>query len=77
MNTEKNRTDDRIPTALANFDNLPDSAQVRLPVVKGLYGCSDATIWRRVKDLTIPAPERLSPRITSWNVGKLRRALSL
>jgi predicted DNA-binding transcriptional regulator AlpA len=66
-----------IPDALRNFDQLPDSAQVRLPVLKGLYACSDATIWRRVKDGSIPAPEKFSPRIASWNVGKLRRARSL
>ena len=63
-----------IPEALKNFDQLPDSAQVRLPVVKGLYGCSTATIWRSVKAGIIPKPEKLTPRISSWNVGKLRRA---
>ena len=65
-----------LQSALQNFDRLPDSAHVRLPVVKALYGCSAATVWRRVKDGGIPAPARLSARISGWNVGQLRRSLS-
>ena len=32
-----------IPPALANFDTLPDAANVRLPVVAALFACSPAT----------------------------------
>jgi len=63
-----------IPEALKYFDDLPEAAQVRLPVVMALYGCSAATVWRGVKSGHIPEPENLTPRTTSWNVGKLRRA---
>lgn len=38
-----------IPAALRNFDALPDSANVRLPVVAALFACSTVTVWRRVK----------------------------
>lgn len=65
-----------IPDALKNFDLLPDSANVRQPVVEALWGCSSATVWRRVKDGRLPAPKKLSDRITAWNVGALRRALA-
>lgn len=65
-----------IPEALENFDSLPDSAHVRYPVVAALYGCSPTTIWRRVKSGLIPEPRRLTPRVTAWNVGALRRALA-
>ena len=65
-----------IPDALKNFDSLPDSANVRQPVVQGLFGCSHATIWRMVKKGTIPAPKKLSERVTAWNVGELRKALA-
>lgn len=61
--------------ALENFDRLPDSARVRQPVVEALFACSAATVWRRVKDGSIPSPKKLSPRCTSWNVGELRVAL--
>jgi predicted DNA-binding transcriptional regulator AlpA len=64
-----------IPTALKHFDDLPDSAHVRQPVVEALYGCSAATIWRHVKAGRIPAPSRFAGRVTAWNVGELRRAL--
>ena len=71
------RTDQSaIPDALKNFDSLPDSANVRQPVVQGLFGCSHATIWRMVKKGTIPAPKKLSERVTAWNVGDLRKALA-
>jgi len=65
-----------VPDALKNFDSLPDSANVRQPVVKALFGCSDATVWRMVKRGSIPAPRKLSERISAWNVGELRKALA-
>ena len=65
-----------LPDALKNFDSLPDSANVRQPIVQGLYGCSSATVWRMVKRGTIPAPRKLSERVTAWNVGELRKALA-
>lgn len=65
-----------LASTLTNFDFLPDTANVRLPVVKALYGCSSATIWRAVKSGHIPSPRRLTPRITAWNVGELRAALA-
>ena len=61
--------------ALAEFDTLPNAAHVRLPVVQALYACSDETIRRRVKAGQIPAPRKLGPRVTAWNVGELRKAL--
>jgi predicted DNA-binding transcriptional regulator AlpA len=64
-----------IPDALKNFDSLPDSAFVRQPVVEALFGYSGSTVWRRVKTGLLPAPEKLGPRVTAWNVGKLRRTL--
>ena len=65
-----------IPDALKNFDSLPDSANVRQPVVEWLYSCSSATVWRNVKKGIIPAPKKLSERVTAWNVGDLRKALA-
>ena len=65
-----------LPEALKHFDDLPDSAHVRQPVVEGLYGCSGATVWRGVQSGRIPAPSRFAGRITAWNVGELRRALA-
>jgi predicted DNA-binding transcriptional regulator AlpA len=62
-------------TALARFKALPDEAYVRLPVVAALYGCSNATVWRRVKEGHIDAPRKLGARTTCWNVGQLRKAL--
>lgn len=66
----------RIPDALVNFDSLPDAAHVRLPVVCGLFACSPATAWRRAKAGTIPAPVKLSERVTAWRVGDLRAVLA-
>ena len=65
-----------IPDSLAQFDKLPDSAYIRLPVMKGLYGVSSASIWRGVKKLTIPKPTKLTERTTAWNVGLIRADLA-
>ena len=62
-----------IPAALANFDSLPDSAHVRLPIVAALRGSSPATVWRHVKAGLLPAPVKLGPNTTAWRVGDLRR----
>jgi predicted DNA-binding transcriptional regulator AlpA len=65
-----------LPEALKNFDSLPNSANVRQPVVQALFACSSASVWRGVKHKRIPAPRKLSPRTTCWNVGELRAALA-
>lgn len=65
-----------IPDALRNFESLPDSAFVRLPVVAGLFACSPATVWRRVKSGILPTPRKLSEAVTAWNVGQIRKALA-
>lgn len=66
-----------IPAALANFDSLPDSAHVRLPIVAAWRGSSPATIWRHVKSGLLPAPVKLGPNTTAWRVGDLRRVAGL
>ena len=65
-----------IPEALANFDQLPDSAYIRLPVVKRLYGVSGATIWRNCRKSIIPRPVKLSERCTAWSVKAIRADLA-
>jgi len=64
-----------IPAALENFDALPEAAHVRLPIVAALFACSPATVWRRVKSGTLPAPRKLSEGVTAWRVAELRQAL--
>ncbi|MDI1282267.1 AlpA family transcriptional regulator [Brevundimonas sp.] len=58
------------------FDDLPDAAHVRLPVVATLYATSPSNVWRWVKQGLIPAPRKLGPQTTVWNVGDLRKALA-
>ncbi len=64
-----------VSDALRNFDSLPDSANVGLPVVGALFNCSATTVWRRCKHGSIPRPYRLSSQARAWNVGELRAAL--
>ena len=66
-----------LQSALQYFDQLPNSAHVRVPVVAAVLACSTPTVWRWSKSHRIPPPIRLSPRISAWNVGQLRQALSL
>lgn len=65
-----------LPSELIQFDSLPDSAHVRLPVVAKLCGCSGSTVWRGVRRGRFPAPKKLSEAITGWNVGELRQYLA-
>ncbi len=64
-----------VPKPLSDFDHLPNSAHVRLPVVMALLGCSRATVWRRVKEGCWPAPLKFGGRMALWNVGDLRTLL--
>jgi len=59
--------------ALENFDRLPDSANVRIPVVCALRGVSVPTVYRMSNDGRLPKPRR-EGGITTWNVGELRRS---
>ena len=69
------RTTDIAP-ALRDFDSLPDSAFVRLPIVTALKGCSRVTIWRQVRDGLWPAPHKLGARMVGWRVAEVRAALA-
>lgn len=69
-------TKSALPDALRHFDALPDTANVRLPIVRVLVGCSPATVWRMVHRGDLPAPRKLTKQITAWNVGELRKFLA-
>jgi predicted DNA-binding transcriptional regulator AlpA len=56
---------------LKDADSYPNSAMVRLPVVKGLLGVSGATVWRMVKANQLKA-YRLTQRTTTFNLGEIR-----
>jgi predicted DNA-binding transcriptional regulator AlpA len=73
----QNQDKSEVPSALRNFDSLPDSASVRLPVVCALTAAAPATVWRMSKDGRLPAPRKMGPKITSWNVGELRQKLDI
>ena len=69
-------TTQALPPEFLNFDQLPDAAFVRLPVVRLLFGCSTSAVWRNSKSGHIPRPRKISENISGWNVGELRQALS-
>lgn len=64
-----------INPTLRDFDQLPNSANVRLPIVKALLGFSSATVWRLSKRQELKAI-KLSERCTAWNVGALRNFMN-
>ena len=71
-----NDVSSNINPILRDFDQLPSSGFVRLPVVVSLFGVSPATVWRNVKNGNIPKPRKLTSRTTAWNVGELRKAIA-
>lgn len=73
MSSINKATNDGVSTV--TFDDLPDAAHVRLPVVATLYATSTSNVWRWVKLGLIPTPRKLGPQTTVWNVGDLRQAL--
>lgn len=57
------------------FDDLPNAAHVRLPVVAALFSVSAATVWRWCKAGHLPKPKRIGG-VALWNVGTLRAFLA-
>ena len=71
----------RVTDAIPSFDELPDSALVRLPQLvrdpkrpslPTPLPFSASTLWRKLRDGEFPAPARLGPAITAWRVGDVR-----
>ena len=58
-------------STLRQFDELPESAHVRLRVVGALFGISIATVWRWSRSGQLPKPVRING-VTLWNVAALR-----
>ena len=58
-----------------NFDDLPDSALVRLPTVQALFSVSAPTVWRWARTDRLPKPVKIGG-ITCWRVGDLREKLN-
>ena len=63
------------PSALSNFNTLPDDALARVATVRMLFDCSVPTVWRWAKTGKLPAPVRVGG-ITGWRVGDLRKILA-
>lgn len=57
------------------FDQMPNSARVRLPIVCQVLGVSKATIWRMTADGRLSRPTKLGGT-TGWLVGDVRSALN-
>lgn len=65
-----------IPAALANFDRLPDSANVDVKIVAAVLGKSESSVWRDARSGKLVKPIKTGPACTRWNVGALRRHLA-
>lgn len=52
---------------------LPDTGYVReSQLIPSILPFSSATLWRKVKAGSFPAPRKLSERITAWRVEDVR-----
>ncbi len=54
-------------------DKFPETGYVRQSeLIPNPIPFSPATLWRKVKDGTFPAPVKLSERVTAWRVEDVR-----
>ena len=64
------------PKSLATFEQLPDSAYIRLRQLVGtVLPFSSATLWRYCRTGAFPPPVRVSAGVTAWRVGDIRQWL--
>jgi predicted DNA-binding transcriptional regulator AlpA len=75
MATKQFKDHTLIHSALQHFDELPDSAGARAPVVAVLFSISIPTVWRWSRDGTLPAPTKRGG-VTLWRVGDLRAVMA-
>lgn len=58
---------------ISQFGCLPSTGYLRqAQLLPNILPFSAATLWRKVKDGTFPAPVKLSDRITAWRVEDVR-----
>lgn len=71
----------RVTDAIPSFDELPDSALVRLPQLvrdpkrpnlPTPLPFSASTLWRKLREGTFPEAVKLGDAITAWRVGDVR-----
>lgn len=56
-----------------DFNQFPQTGFVRQSeLIPNPIPFSPATLWRKVKDGTFPAPVKLSERVTAWRVEDVR-----
>lgn len=53
---------------------LPEVGFIRqAQLIPAIVPFSNATLWRKVKDGSFPAPVKLSARVTAWEASKIRQ----
>jgi prophage regulatory protein len=64
----------KLPTI---FDDLPDMAMIQIrPLLNyRVLPYSATTIWRKCRQGDFPQPIKVSPGITAWRVGDIRKYL--
>lgn len=64
-------------TSKIRFQDLPDEALIRLRqmIALRLVPYSASTLWRRCRSNDFPRPIKVSPGVTAWRVGDVRRYL--
>lgn len=65
------------PKSSTTFDDLPDVALIQIrPLLNfRVLPYSASTIWRKCRDGSFPKGIKVSPGITAWRIGDIRRHL--
>ena len=70
-------TSNRVPDHKLTFDDLPDEALIRRPLVEAICGLKRATIYALAKKGRFPAPVKLpGGHASGWRVGDIRAVLA-
>lgn len=57
----------------ARVSELPATGYIRQSqLIPAIIPFSSATLWRKVKAGTFPAPVKLSERVTAWDVSAIK-----
>jgi predicted DNA-binding transcriptional regulator AlpA len=66
----------KLTKSARNFDELPDTARIKIATVLAVTSVSHATIYRWMALGKFPKPHKIGNSQNMWSVGEVRRALS-
>ena len=72
MNETRHELDADLHAILRRAREITNDRMLRLPQAKAMIGSAASTMWKGVKEGTLPPPISLGPRTVTWRESELQ-----